>query len=751
MSDAIVIRAPVPLSFNFIDYPYLTFLGACQAAAVLKKAGWHVRILDGLTAAGADLVGQKDGFRLGVDPENFLELLKKVEARLVVFHLDSYLRTGRGLIWLDRMIGALDEARVEIKVFAEMVTGGMHELWLDGYELLARYPAIDLVLRFEGERMLQKLAAEISNGSKPERAVWEETTAFSLDYLPEPAFESLDLESTFSFLQRVLSSSSRPGPFPSDPRRTLPLVTSRGCPFGCVFCSGRPGLGAEGRKVRAVPWGRVDEWLQRWRRDFGLERVVILDDVCNLDRSRFNAMLESLERLHLRAIFPNGLRADRLRQEDIRRLSRLTPQMKVSLESASMRVQKEVLMKNLDPESVERVARWCRREDLPLQVHCLVGTAGETKEEINQTLDMAKRLARRHGVQPLVQFAVPLPGTPLGDTCRERGYLEKAPEDWHACFQDRPVIETPEFDRRFLVQAVASLRRVLLPPAGRKVIVNLTYRCNNHCRFCAVGDRPPRDADAGEVLAALERYRDMGYRLLDIDGGEPSLHPDLFDVIRAGHRVGYEKITVVTNGRRLSYAAYARKMAQSGVGEVLVSLHAPDAAGQADITGVPESFGQTTTGLTNILSELGPERVAVNTTLVRTNLEGVPRLADLLSNRGIRRWNLQVVTPFGRARPGQVPDPQDLRRVLGGLLDAAPAGMKLQVINCPPCLLPGHEESAAVDFDKAARDMVFVGASGENLQAFLASKRARDRRCRRCPHLVRCPGHYVFGQDPDGK
>lgn len=678
-----------------------------------------------------------DGFWLGIEPDNFLASLEKIQADLVVIHLDTFLRTTRGLDWVGRMVRALTGAGV--LVLAEMVTGGMHEIGLDGGGLLDRWPQVNLVLKYEGERLLGRL----SPGSTPRRGVWEETEAFSLDDQPPPAFEMLDLEAAFSFLGRVLASPVRPGPFPAGPERTLPLVTSRGCPYGCVFCSGRPGLGPAGRRVRAVPWERVEGWLERWCRDFGLRRVVILDDVANLDPARFKAMLTTLERLRLKVEFPNGLRADRLRQEDVRRLSRLTGRLKVSLESASPRVQQDVLKKNLDPQSVERVAGWCRREDLGLQVHCLAGVPGESREEINQTLSMAARLAQRHGAEPLVQFAVPLPGTELEGICRDGDYLKTAPEDWHAGFTGRPLIETGEFDGRFLEQAVAAFRRVLSPREDRKVIVNLTYRCNNHCVFCAVGDRPARDADTRQVLAALENYRKRGYRLLDIDGGEPTLHPDLFEVVAAGRRMGYERITVVTNGRRLSYPAYARQLAQAGVDEVLISLHAPDAALQASITGSPESFEQTVGGLENILGELGPENVAVNTTLVRANLDEAPRLAGLLDKAGVQRWNLQVVTPFGRARADQVPDPGRLEQVLSDLLDST-ARMHVQVINCPPCLLPGHEEAAAADFQKASRDMVFVGESGENLQSFLSNRRAPDRRCHECPYAVLCPGHYLF-------
>jgi len=741
MAEAIVIRAPLPLSRDFIDYPYLTFLGTCQAASVLAGAGWRTRIHDGLTAPAARLQEKSDGFWLGIEPDNFLASLQKIQADLVVIHLDTFLRTARGLLWVDQVVRSLAGSAVQVRVLAEMVTGGMHELGLGGGGLLERWPEIDLVMKYEGERLLERLSP---GSAPPRRGVWEESEAFPLDDLPPPAFGMLDMESTFSFLGRVLASPVRPGPFPAGPERTLPLVTSRGCPYGCVFCSGRPGLGSAGRQVRAVPWERVEEWMERWCRDFGLQRVVILDDVANLDPARFGAMLTTLERLRLRVEFPNGLRADRLRHEDVRRLSRLTGQLKVSLESASPRVQKDVLHKNLDPESVERVAEWCQSEDLGLQVHCLVGVPGESREEINQTLKMAVWLAQQYGTQPLVQFAVPLPGTELESICRDGGYLKDVPEDWHAGFTGRPLIETGEFDRRFLERATASLRRVLSPQAHRKVIVNLTYRCNNHCVFCAVGDRPARDADTSEVLAALESYRKQGYRLLDIDGGEPTLHPDLFDVVAAGRRMGYERITVVTNGRRLSYRAFARQMAQSGVDEVLISLHASDAGLQADITGSPESFEQTVGGLNNILGEMGPDNVAVNTTLVRANLDDVHRLAEMLKKAGVRRWNLQVVTPFGRAQASQVPDPEWLKHVLSGLLDSLTPGIRIQVINCPPCLLPGHEEAAAADFQKASRDMVFVGESGENLQAFLSNRRAHDRRCRECPYVIQCPGHYVF-------
>ncbi len=749
MPEAVIVQPPLLLSKEFIDYPYFSNLGAYQAASILRSCGFHVGVVDGLIGEGGDLLETGELAWLGEHRDTFLERLGDIRADLVIVHASSFLRAEPGRRWLLELVKELQAGKHDMLVMAEMVVGGMHYIESEPRDWLNDLPGLDLYLRYEGDRLLARLASEFADGLRPEREIWEERLSFPLDDLPAPAYDLLDHENYFSFLRRALQVPWRPGPIPAEPLRTLPIVTARGCPYGCIFCSSGPGLeGGDSRRYRPVPWPRVESWIRRWIGEFKLERIVVLDDVANLDRHRFSALLDMLEAFDLRVEFPNGLRADRLAEGDIRRLAGRTSGLKVSLESASVRVQNEVLGKRLDPQSVERVAEWCKRYELGLQVHYLVGIPGENRSEIVHTLQTARRFLDTYAARPLVQFAVPLPGTELNKICREKEFVQDQPEDWHACFQHRPIIQTTEFDPQFLEQAVGAFRLATAPKTARKVIVNLTYLCNNHCVFCAVGDRVRRHAGTGEVIDALRRYRSEGFELLDIDGGEPTLHPGLFEVIAQGRALGFERITLVTNGRRLSYHDYADTLARSGVDEVLVSLHAPDASCQARITGVADSFDQTVTGIQNILFCLGsPDRVAVNTTLVADNLASVPQLGHLLSELGVRRWNLQVVTPFGRAASDQLPRQDDLRRILGGLLDDPPGGMHIQVINCPPCLLQGHEEVAAADFDKSSRDMVFVGEAGENLQAFLAQCRRQDDRCLACAWATCCPGFYVFGED----
>lgn len=742
-SKIAVVEPPLPLSRHFIDYPWLNLLPACQVAAVLQKAGVRVQVVDGLSPGG--LQERDAAFWLGQAEEEFLESLGGLRVEVVVIHLSPFLKTARGLEWLPKMLAAVAvDTRV---ILAEMTSGGMHYLASKHQELANSMEGVEALLLGQCERTLPQLLENPVPGGDDRRCRLVPAQPVDLPGLPPPAWELIDVEAYFDFMKRVLSTSLRQTPYPPKPARSLPVLTSRGCRYDCVFCTSRVGLGGDGRPG-VVPLDRLAGWLAGWRSDLGLQRVIVLDDLANLSRRRFDGLLDVLERLDLRVEFPNGLRADLLTREQVLRLARLTGRLKVSLESASPRVQDEILGKHLPPAAVRRVAKWCHEVGLGLDVHLLVGLPGERISEVRQTLTMALELHADYGVRPLAQFPVPLPQTRLAGFASEE-VLDRLAREPYPAFQHRPQPLRGAPPAEYLTRAVATLRRVTAERRLRKVIINLTYLCNNHCVFCAVGDRPRRHADTSQVLAALEEYRRRGFKLLDIDGGEPTLHPGLFEVIERARQLGYGKVTVVSNGRRLAYRAFARRFVQSGIDEVLISLHAPEARLQAQLSGSPDSFEQTTTGIANLRELLDdPRKLAVNTTIVADNLLHLGELGGLLAGLGIKRWNLQLLTPFGRARAGQVPEQPRLQAVLLELLTAPPEGMEIRLVNCPPCLVPGHEELASADFGKGARDMVFIGQPAENLQGYLSGRRRQDRRCRDCPHAFACPGWYRFLEEP---
>ncbi len=467
--------------------------------------------------------------------------------------------------------------------------------------------------------------------------------------------------------------------------------------------------------------------------------------MANLDRMRFSNLLLILESLDLRVVFPNGLRADLLDAEHVQKLSEMSSGLKVSLESAVRRVQREIICKNLDPESVWKVAEICQQYSLPLEVHGIIGLPGETRAEIMETLRYCDSLHEKFHVVPRIQFATPLPGTNLHDTCIHGEFISKDKYDISAAFTSSPVIRTREFDERFLMTAMGSFNEKIQTSEHDKVIVNLTYRCNNRCVFCAVGDRKAGDADLDEVLEKISEYREKGIDLLDIDGGEPTLHPGLMELLQRAKVIGFEKISLITNGRRASYPRFARKLVSTGVDEILVSLHSSQPAIQEQITNVTGSFDQTVRGIENLLDALGDSRsIAINTTMVKNNIGHLDSMGEFLVSMGIKRWNLQLVTPFGRAQREQVPSKEEVLGTIGKLVRDHAQSLTMHIINIPPCDLPGFEQLAAADFEKAHRHMVFVGESGQNLQSYLASRRRPVEKCTSCPWSLVCPGEYFF-------
>jgi MoaA/NifB/PqqE/SkfB family radical SAM enzyme len=344
-----------------------------------------------------------------------------------------------------------------------------------------------------------------------------------------------------------------------------------------------------------------------------------------------------------------------------------------------------------------------------------------------------------------VQYATPLPGTrlaALSPTARL--------EDYGPAFQARPSPTNPAVPPEALARFRWALDRRLSASGPEKLVLNLTYRCNNHCAFCAVGNRARRDGDPASQHGLLERHRGAGVRLVDLDGGEPTLHAELFPLVAHAARLGYERIAVTTNGRRCSYPAFARRLATSGVTTVLVSLHGPDAATHGGLVGVPEAFDQTVAGIRNLVAAAPPGlELGVNVTVARANVDRLDALAALVAQLGVRWMNLQFLTPFGRATREHAPDPAVAAERVRRVLDAWRARMKLGVVNLPPCALPGYEDLVAPDLGKAGRNMVFVDDEEVNLAAYLAARRVRRPACEPCPYAVCCAGFYELEDAPE--
>lgn len=749
----VVVHPPLSVARGFIDYPYFSDLGAVRLAAVLD-AQEPTAIVDAFALPGAGLEWREDGrARLGAEPAAVgLAVAERAEPDFIVVALTPFHRPPARDDLLGETLALLRQRWPHASiVLADAHQSGQHYVQAPASAVLASYPEADAWVQYEAEVTVPALLAALrSTGARP-RGHHRGERPEHLDALPLPAWDRIDLAALDRFRAAIVDHLGRGRwAFPID-GRTLPLVTSRGCPFTCVHCSSNPDrLPGEPKTQRRHAAARVRAELEHLRA-LGATRVAVLDELVNVSERHFDALLAAVAELDLQLEIPNGMRADYLRPEHLRAMKGRVTTVSVSAESGSARVVRDVVRKQLDLGSIVDAARHAHEAGVPLMVHYMIGLPGETAEEVNETLALALDLHDRFGAWPAVQYATPLPGTALAE-----GRRLPVVDDWGPRFQGAPTATdddaaAPTLPAALLERFMTTFRRRLAASQGpEKLVMNVTYVCNNHCTFCAVGTRTQLDGHPPRQREQLDRYRARGVTMVDFDGGEPTLNPELVELVRYARRVGYTRINVTTNGRRCAYEGYAAALVSSGPTTLLFSVHGPDARIHAQQVGVAEAFDQTIAGIRNCV-RLAPRGVelGMNVTLTKGNVAHLAAMGELAWSLGLRWMNVQFLTPFGRATRYVAPDTADAAARTRALIDAWRGRMKIQVVNLPFCFMPGYEEHLEGDLGKLSRHMVFVNNETVNLAEYLAERRTPRPVCKGCPHASFCGGFYELDDVPE--
>ena len=185
------------------------------------------------------------------------------------------------------------------------------------------------------------------------------------------------------------------------------LQTSRGCPYRCLFCS--PTLRqSHGHTFRGQSARRVYHDMARLHRDFGVTAVYMVDDLFTYDRRRVVELCELLRRRPLPVQWVLQTRVDCLDRELVAGLNPAGCRgLKLGIESGSDRVLR-VLRKGITVDQALRTAAEVKRAGLSLNACFILGTPGETEEEMEQTFRLARRM-RPDMIQ--VTFHTPYPGS----------------------------------------------------------------------------------------------------------------------------------------------------------------------------------------------------------------------------------------------------------------------------------------------------------------------------------------------------
>lgn len=223
----------------------------------------------------------------------------------------------------------------------------------------------------------------------------------NLDDLPLPAWDLLDMDAYLTAWERHTGD------------RRAAMLTSRGCPFDCSWCS-KPTFG---RTFRQQSVGRVLAELRALHDRYRVDYVRFCDDVFGVDRRWLAELLDRMISEGPAIRFECLARVDLLRPELLERMKQAGLQrVYLGVESGSQKML-DTMNRGTRLAQVERVAASLRAHHVRQFWFLMLGYPGETLEDIDATLQLFRRFSPE---EYSVSIAVPVPGTRFYDSVKER-------------------------------------------------------------------------------------------------------------------------------------------------------------------------------------------------------------------------------------------------------------------------------------------------------------------------------------------
>jgi magnesium-protoporphyrin IX monomethyl ester (oxidative) cyclase len=442
----------VPNVFQPIDIAYV--------AAVLEK-DHTVTVVDCLTEGWRNLqeAGGAAQYRLGLTNEQIISRFRQLEPDIVVIYCVPYSWWWHSAFELAQTVKAVNS---EVKT----VLVGLYPS-IKPLEILS-HPNIDFVVIGEPELTVQELVLTLEKGGSLGELKKVKGLGFNIegktiinplrpflediDSLPFPAWHLFPMKTFFEAISQK----------PMRGEINLPcalVLTSRGCPNNCIFCTNHM---FRGKRWRGRSPENVISELEQLVEVYRIQQLDFEDYNLTFDRKRMIAICDLMVKhgLDLEWHTPNGIRADRLDAELLTKMRGCGCQhIMVAPESGVQRVVNQLMRKNQDLKKVEDAVVQAKKVGIKVGCFFILGFIGETKEEIQETIDFACRLKKLGADSVGFSYANPIIGTELYKQAKEGGYLLTSDDDDDLGWT-HPQIVTPQFTAEELKELHAKARTV---------------------------------------------------------------------------------------------------------------------------------------------------------------------------------------------------------------------------------------------------------------------------------------------------
>ncbi len=432
MIDLVLITSPSPspLAAEASEMAGVPPLGVAYLAAVMREKGYRVEVVDMNLRC--------------CTPRFLLRFLAVKGPRLV--GISTLTESYPNAI---RIAAVVKEFSREIPV----IVGGPH-VTFTAQETLS-HGCFDFVVCGEGELTLVELANFLLRGEGQLEDIPGLCWRRGEDFHRNPSRRPVEDPDNLPFPARNLLFLERYG-------RAGALITGRGCPGKCVFCSAQAMSGGKYRKRKPEEVIAELSLLRRW----GVRGFLFADDSLTVDLERLDRILFGMEREDLILPWVCESRVDIGEPGFFQRMSRAgCVGVQLGVESGSQKVLNQ-LKKGINLGQVIAAVEGAVRAGISPMCSFMIGLPGDTEETVMETIRFAVELKREFYVQPGIAIATPFPGTTLFRNGGRLGVTIKE-EDYSQYNLYTPVMETEHLSqeqiRNLHFESVDRLRRATKP------------------------------------------------------------------------------------------------------------------------------------------------------------------------------------------------------------------------------------------------------------------------------------------------
>lgn len=246
--------------------------------------------------------------------------------------------------------------------------GGIH-ISVDP-DFIKRYPSFDFAVKGEGEEIMLDIMKKLDRGEKI-HGVYDGGYIKNIDKIPNPDYGLID----FSEYGYSLD--------PKGKRHTaIAMITSRGCPFSCIFCS-------KSETRRFVRFRSVKNIVNEIEQNMHLSKdFTFMDDTMTLNKNNTKNVCREILKRKLRISWIAMTRADCLTSGMAKLMAKSgCREVFIGVESGDERIRNEVIGKHVSNKIILKAVQICRKYGIRTSLFLMLGFPSEGREEIEKTVN----------------------------------------------------------------------------------------------------------------------------------------------------------------------------------------------------------------------------------------------------------------------------------------------------------------------------------------------------------------------------